>query len=168
MLLKVFKWKYSTKNFMYLVIYNTYNELFHSNTWWKITIKVNCLFVFHMFPLLAVLHLHSTVTSAVTCIQSLRSVSVCCLQSIVSFQGHFNAIQKFANQLFCSSAYQTGLSSSSVRPVSLFVRFFCHSSLGWQKHCISDPSSFYRLFFGITTGKTHCPSEDLLLFSNIS
>lgn len=74
-------------------------------------------------------------------------LSVCCLQSIVSFQGRFNAMQKFANQLFWSSAYQTGLSWSSMRPVSLFVRFFCHSSSSWQKRCTSDPSSFSRLSF---------------------
>lgn len=84
-----------------------------------------------------------------------------CLQSIVSFQGHFNAVQKFANQLFWSSAYQTGLSSSSVQPVSLFVRFFCHSSSGWQRSCTSDPSSFSRLFFIITSKKTGCQSERL-------
>lgn len=111
----------------------------------------------------AVLHLHSThspqqshpFTAWGLCL------SVCCLQSIVSFQGRFSAMQKFANQLFWSSAYQTGLSSSSVRPVSLFVRFFCHNSSGWQKHCTSDPSSFSRLFFSITTNKTGCQSENL-------
>lgn len=114
-----------------------------------------CLF-FHMFPTLvgsriAVLqfYLHSTHSPQQS--QPFTAwglcLSVCCLQSIVSFQGRFNAMQKFANQLFWSSAYQTGLSWSSMRPVSLFVRFFCHSSSSWQKRCTSDPSSFSRLSF---------------------
>lgn len=82
-----------------------------------------------------------------------------CLQFTVSFRGHFNAIQKFANQLFRSSAYQTGLSSSSAPPVSLFVRFFCHSLSSWQKPCTSDPSIFYRLFLSIMTNSIDCQSE---------
>lgn len=94
-------------------------------------------------------------------------LSVCCLQSIVSFQGRFNAMQKFANQLFWSTAYQTGLSSSSVRPVSLFVRFFCHSSSGWQERCTSDPSSFSWLFSSIITHKTHVNQATCLLLSSI-
>lgn len=103
----------------------------------------------------AALHLHSTNSPQQSHPFSARGLclSVSCLQSIVSFQGRFNAMQKFANQLFRSLAYQTGLSSSSVRPVSLFVRFFCHSSSGWQKHSTSDPSSFSSLSFCITTMK---------------
>lgn len=48
-----------------------------------------------------------------------RSAHVCvqhtaCL--LCHFQGRFDAVAKFANQLFCSSAHQTGLSSSIAPP----------------------------------------------------
>ena len=85
----------------------------------------------------------------------------CCLQSIVSFQGHFNVMQKFANQPFWSPAHQTGLSSSKMRPMSPLVRFSCHGSSGWQKRCTSDPSSFSRLFLTITSTKKVCQSENV-------
>ena len=89
-------------------------------------------------------------------------VSVCCLLSIVSVQGHFNAMGKFANQLFWSSAHQAGLSSSRARPVPLFVRFFWHGSSGWQRHCASDPSSFSGPLLSMTSNSKRCQSDDLL------
>lgn len=47
--------------------------------------------------------------SSCVCVQ--HAVCVLC-----HFQGRFNATAKFANQLFCSSAHQTGLSSSIAPP----------------------------------------------------
>lgn len=106
-------------------------------------------------------------SSAVASIHHSRSAR--CLQSAVSF---FRVVSMRGRNVQISSLapqhIRQDYPQAARRLSRLFVRFSCHSSSGWQRHCTSDPSSFSRLFSSITSDQTTRQTErNSALFSNI-
>lgn len=115
-----------------------------------------------------VAHLHSTAIQLSSHIHPPLEVCAlltvrCVIFRVVSMRGRNVQISSFGPQHIRQDYPQ-----AARRLSRLFVRFSCHSSSGWQRHCPSDPSSFSRLFSSITSDQTTCQSErNCTVFSNI-